>query len=76
MLKYVTKIYGILEGFKAKASAKRQQTDSKATARPIFDFWAQMETPTENISYMNLIKHANLQLLSPKTGCLDKIQQF
>ena len=35
-----------------------------------------MEARTENMSYINLIKHANPQLLSPSTGCLDKIKQF
>ena len=54
----------------------QSQSVSKASARPIFDFWAQMEARTENMSDINLIKHANPQLLSPNTGCLDKIQQF
>ena len=35
-----------------------------------------MEARTENMSYIIPIKHANLQLLSPSTGCLGKIQQF
>ena len=74
VLKYVSKGKNCLK-FKAFPRIQSQSV-SKASARPIFDFWAQMEARTENMSDINLIKHANPQLLSPNTGCLDKIQQF
>ena len=67
MLKYVRK---------SKNCPKFKAFKAKVWARPIFYLWAKMEACPENKSSINLIRHANPHLLSPGTGCWDKVEQF